>query len=80
MGTKLLTLLGFASLIVMVIGLLIVQHQSAHTSETSAAHHVFCNVWAGTLCLVAGWLFSSAYSNYNQVEWPKWPFVKAFEM
>jgi fatty acid desaturase len=79
MGAKLLTFLGLGALVLMILGLVVIQHNSTHTESTSNFHEVICNAWVGALCLTAGWLFSSAYSNYDEVEWPKWPFVKAYE-
>jgi hypothetical protein len=75
MGTKLLFFMGVGSLALMVIGLVIIQHQSSHDSDTTTPHLIICRTWVGALCLFAGWQFSSAYRSYGDLAWPKWPFL-----
>lgn len=79
MGTISLTFLGIGSLVLMVLGLVLMQHHDSSDPN----HYIWgwvCDGWIGALCLTAGWFFSSAFRNYDEVKWPKWPFVGAHKL
>jgi hypothetical protein len=77
-STTLLNLLGLGSLILMIIGLVLLQHDDINDPNHNM-YGFICKGWIGAFCLTAGWLFSSAYASHSKVTWPKWPFVIAHE-
>lgn len=70
---------GIGSLVLMVIGLVIIHHQSEHKIDRHPKWQLWlCNIWVGVICFVAGWLFSSTWlETAEDTEWPKWPFLSS---
>lgn len=67
--------LGIASVIVMIVGLVFMQHRLGGAKD----HPWICNTWIGTSMFVVGWLFATANLSNDPVDdWPKWPFIKTY--
>jgi len=74
--------LGVASIVVMIIGLVMIQHQLApNPRNPNDSKHGWmspiCNSWVGASMFVVGWMFATSNLSNDPVDdWPKWPFIK----